>query len=103
MIKKKLAIVGNGMGASRLLDELVNGEAIRRYEITVFGEERGGAYNRILLSRVLGGDSPDSIVTKTPEWYDRHGIRLIHSAKVTRFDTVPEERPTLEDGLTLRR
>ena len=51
--KKKLAIIGNGMGTCRLLDELVRRDATRRYEITVFGEERGGAYNRILLGKVL--------------------------------------------------
>ncbi|MEO6030262.1 MAG: NAD(P)/FAD-dependent oxidoreductase, partial [Candidatus Binatia bacterium] len=68
MAKKKLAIVGNGMGTCRLLDELVTRGAHHLYEITVYGEEPGGAYNRILLGRVLAGDSPDSIVTKTPEW-----------------------------------
>jgi len=71
--KKKLAIVGNGMGTCRLLDELVRRDATRQYEVTVFGEERGGAYNRILLGRVLSGESPDAIVTKTPEWYDALG------------------------------
>ncbi len=85
--KKKLSIIGNGMGTCRLLDELVRRDATRLYEITVFGEERGGAYNRILLGRVLGGEAPDAIVTKTPEWYDSHGIRLIHGTRVTRLDT----------------
>ncbi len=97
LIKKKLAIIGNGLGASRLLDELVLRDGMRRYEITVFGEEQGGAYNRILLSRVLGGGSPDSIIIKTPEWYDRHGVRLIHSAKVTRLDTVRKNVLTDDD------
>ena len=86
--KKKLAIVGNGMGTCRLLDELVRRDATRQYEITVFGEERGGAYNRILLGKVLSGESPDAIVTKTPDWYDAHGIRLIQSTRVTRLDTL---------------
>jgi nitrite reductase (NADH) large subunit len=86
--KKKLSIIGNGMGTCRLLDELVRREATGRYEITVFGEERGGAYNRILLGRVLAGEAPDSIVTKTPEWYDAHGIRLIHGTRVDRLDTL---------------
>ncbi len=58
--KKKLAIVGNGMGTCRLLDELVRRDGTRQYEITVFGEERGGAYNRILLGKVLSGESPDA-------------------------------------------
>jgi len=60
MARKKLAVVGNGMGTSRLLDELVQRGGHERYEITVFGEEMGGAYNRIALSRVLGGAIPDS-------------------------------------------
>ncbi len=86
--KKKLCVIGNGMGTCRLLDELVRRDATNKYEITVFGEERGGAYNRIMLGRVLAGESPDSIVTKTPEWYDAHGIRLIHGTRVLRLDTL---------------
>ena len=51
--------------------------AALRYEITVFGEEKGGAYNRILLGRVLAGEAPDAIVTKPASWYDEHGVRLV--------------------------
>jgi nitrite reductase (NADH) large subunit len=99
MRSKKVAIIGNGMGTCRLLDELVRRDATSRYEITVFGEEKGGAYNRILLSRVLAGESPDAIVTKTPEWYDAHGIRLVHSTRVTRLDTLRKQLETA-DGQT---
>ncbi len=88
MRRKKIAIIGNGMGTCRLLDELVQRDALSRFEITVFGEEKGGAYNRIQLGKVLAGGLPDSIVTKTPEWYDAHGIRLNHSLRVTRLDTL---------------
>ncbi len=88
MVRKKLSIIGNGMGTCRLLDELARRDGMRQYEITVFGEETGGAYNRILLSRVLAGESPDAIVTKPPEWYERHGVRLVHSSRVTRIDTL---------------
>jgi nitrite reductase (NADH) large subunit len=94
--KKKLAIVGNGMGTDRLLDELVRREATNRFEITVFGEERGGAYNRILLGKVLSGAAPDAIVTKTPEWYDAHGVRLIESTRVTRLDTLRKQVETAD-------
>ena len=55
MSKRKLAIVGNGMGTCRLLDELALRGAMEHFEITVFGEERGGAYNRILLGRLRTG------------------------------------------------
>lgn len=95
--RKKLAIIGNGMGTSRLLDELVERGAPFKYEISVFGEEQGGAYNRIMLGKVLAGEPPDSIVTKTPEWYDRHSIRLIDRSKVARLDTL-HKRVETEDG-----
>ncbi len=86
MRKKKLAVVGNGMGTCRLLDELALRGAAQRYEITVFGEEKGGAYNRILLGRVLAGEAPDAIVTKPASWYERHGVRLVDGMKVVRID-----------------
>jgi nitrite reductase (NADH) large subunit len=101
MAKKRLAIIGNGNGTCRLLDELVTRGAHELYEITVYGEEQGGAYNRILLGKVLGGEAPDSIVTKTPEWYDRHGIRLLSSTRVSKVDTLRKNIET-EDGQSRR-
>src|SRR5262245_31344964 len=88
MTKKKLAIIGNGMGACRLLDELVARDAHNLYEISVYGEEPGGAYNRIQLSKVLAGGAPDSIVTKPPEWYDRNNARLLSGVGVKKIDTL---------------
>jgi nitrite reductase (NADH) large subunit len=47
------------------------------YDITVFGAEPHGNYNRILLSPVLAGDkSVDDIMLHTRAWYDRHGVTL---------------------------
>jgi nitrite reductase (NADH) large subunit len=97
MSKKKLVVIGNGMGTCRLLDEFVARGGNERYEITVIGEEQGGAYNRIQLGYVLAGESPDTIVTKTPEWYDRHGIRLLSKTRVTKLDTLRKTIET-EDG-----
>jgi nitrite reductase (NADH) large subunit len=101
MSKRRLAVVGNGMGTCRLLDELALRGATSDFEITVFGEERGGAYNRILLGRVLAGEEPQAIVTKTPDFYDRHDIRLVDRTRVTRLDTT---RKTVEsaDGQSRR-
>jgi nitrite reductase (NADH) large subunit len=87
MAKKKLALIGNGMATCRLLDELVQRQGHHLYEITVYGEEWGGAYNRIQLGKVLAGAAPDSIVTKPPEWYDQHRVRLLSATKVQRLDT----------------
>jgi nitrite reductase (NADH) large subunit len=85
--KRRLALVGNGMAAERFLEDLLRLGGLDRYEVTVYGEEHGGAYNRILLGKVLGGEAPDAIVTKPPEWYALHGVALLAGATVTRLDT----------------
>jgi nitrite reductase (NADH) large subunit len=85
--KRKLAIIGNGMAACRLLDELLERDGLTHYEVAIFAEEKGGAYNRILLSKVLGGADPDVIVTKPPSWYAEQGVRLLDGVAVRRLDT----------------
>jgi nitrite reductase (NADH) large subunit len=99
MSKKKLAIIGNGMGTCRLLDELAARGAAFQYEITVYGEEQGGAYNRIMLGKVLAGGSPDDIVTKPLEWYDRHNVRLIDRTRVVKLDTLRKQIETADGQL----
>jgi nitrite reductase (NADH) large subunit len=95
--KKRLAIVGNGMAACRLVDELLQREALARYDLAIFGDERGGAYNRILLSKVLAGDHPDAIVTKPPAWYAARGVQLFDGVAVRRLDTAVK-RVEAQDG-----
>jgi nitrite reductase (NADH) large subunit len=89
MAKKELVIIGNGMATSRLLDELLARGAEHRYAITVYGEEWGGAYNRILLNRVLTGDPAEAIEQKPAGWYEGTGIKLISDTRVVRLDTAP--------------
>ncbi|MCC6878664.1 MAG: NAD(P)/FAD-dependent oxidoreductase, partial [Rhodocyclaceae bacterium] len=52
MQKAKLILVGNGMAGVRTLEELLK-LAPDLYDITVYGAEPHGNYNRILLSPVL--------------------------------------------------
>ena len=101
MRKKKLAIIGNGMATCRLLDELLQRGALARYEIAIFGDEKGGSYNRILLGKVLGGEAPDTIVTKPPEWYQTNGVTLFDGVAVRRLDTAAKLVETA-DGATHR-
>ena len=87
MSKRKLIVIGNGMAGSRLLAELLARGGGERYQITVFGDEPGGAYNRILLSDVLNGSkAPDSIVTHPLDWYERGGICLRAGERITAID-----------------
>jgi nitrite reductase (NADH) large subunit len=99
--RKDIVIVGNGMATCRLLDELGARNAQERFDITVVGDEPGGAYNRVMLSKVLEGAEPDAVITKPPEWYAQQGIKLVAPAVAERID-VAERRVVLRDESSLR-
>jgi len=62
-MKEKLVIVGAGMASGRMLEHLFEIDR-NRFDVTLFGAEPRGNYNRILLSPVLAGEkSFDEIVT----------------------------------------
>ena len=74
--KQKLVMIGNGMAGMRTLEKLLE-IAPDLYDITVFGAEPYGNYNRILLSPVLAGEKTvDDIMLNTEQWYDDNGITL---------------------------
>ena len=88
MRKQKLIIVGLGMAAVRLLDELVKRQAQQRYEIVVFGDESHGGYNRIQLSHVLSGESTlDDITSHDAAWFEQHDMTWFSGRKVVSIDT----------------
>jgi len=89
--RRKLVIIGNGMAATRLVEELVaqvsTGSTSESYDITILGDERVPAYNRILLSAVLEGTHPVSALTlKAASWYDAHGVTLRLGSRVLELD-----------------
>ncbi len=86
MQKSKLVLVGNGMAGIRTLEELLK-VAPEQYDITVFGAEPHGNYNRILLSPVLAGEKTlDEIILNGEDWYQENGIRLYTGRTVTHID-----------------
>lgn len=83
---EKLVVVGAGMASGRLLEHLVR-DGNGRYEITLFGAEPRGNYNRIMLSPVLAGEkSFDEIVTHDAQWYRDNGITVHFGETVTAID-----------------
>ena len=84
--KPRLVVVGNGMAGMRAVEELLE-LAPEMYDITVFGAEPHGNYNRILLSPVLSSEKTiDEIMLNTHEWYAENGIRLHAGSPVKRID-----------------
>ncbi len=84
--RPRLVVVGNGMAGMRTVEELLK-LAPDLYDITVFGAEPHGNYNRILLSPVLAGEKTVAdIMLNTREWYDENGIELLAGDPVVSID-----------------
>ncbi|MGZ4979599.1 MAG: NAD(P)/FAD-dependent oxidoreductase, partial [Methylobacter sp.] len=75
-MKQRLVVIGNGMAGMRTVEELLTA-APEKYDITVFGAEPYGNYNRIMLSSVLCGEKTiEDIVINNRQWYVDNGITL---------------------------
>jgi len=83
----KLVVVGNGMAGARALEEILRRGGGERFDITVFGDEPYGNYNRILLSNVLAGIEDTSEIYLNPVgWYAENSIDLRAGVRVVRID-----------------
>ncbi|WP_051241177.1 nitrite reductase large subunit NirB [Vibrio litoralis] len=94
--KQNLVIVGNGMVGHHLVERLVEANATEHYSITVIGEERFVAYDRVHLSSVFSGQSHQDLLLSSEDWYQQNGIRLILGSKVTTLDT-DNQRLVMDD------
>ncbi|WGS84518.1 FAD-dependent oxidoreductase [Methylomonas sp. UP202] len=75
-MKPKLVVVGNGMAGMRTVEQLLQ-IAPDLYDITVFGAEPHGNYNRIMLTPVLyGAKNFADIVIHDFDWYRSRAITL---------------------------
>ena len=76
MLKQRLVVIGNGMAGMKTVEELLL-SAPEKYDITVFGAEPYGNYNRIMLSAVLCGEKNiEDIVINDRQWYRENNIQL---------------------------
>ena len=85
-MSEPLVVVGNGMAAARLVDELAK-TSLGRYAIAVIGAEPRLAYNRVLLSSVLAGETAShDIELKPASWWRDRGVTLKYNSLVTEID-----------------
>lgn len=65
--RRRLVVIGNGMAGSRLVQELRRRDSDGKWHVTVLGDERHPAYNRVLLSNLLAGSAtPESLRMALP-------------------------------------
>jgi nitrite reductase (NADH) large subunit len=85
-VSESLVVVGNGMAAARLVDELTK-VALGRYAIAVVGDEPRLAYNRVLLSSVLAGETASHDIELRPaSWWGDRGVTLKYGCVATEID-----------------
>lgn len=85
-MNQRLVIIGAGMASGRALEHLVE-TAPGAYDVTLFGAEPRGNYNRIMLSPVLSGEKTyEEIVTHDADWYGEHGVTCRFGEAVTGID-----------------
>ena len=85
-LKKKLVVLGNGMAAGRVLEELF-ARAPDRYDVTIFGAEPRVNYDRIMLSPVLAGEKAfNDIVVHDDAWYAQHNVNLRKGSPIVAID-----------------
>jgi nitrite reductase (NADH) large subunit len=84
--RRRVVVVGNGMAGARFVEDLL---ALDRehFDVTMFGDEPYGNYNRILLSNVLNGTQDMKEVFLNPlSWYEENKVKLHAGQRVTRID-----------------
>jgi nitrite reductase (NADH) large subunit len=96
-MREKLVIIGAGMASGRMLEHLLEADR-SRYDITLFGAEPRGNYNRIMLSPVLAGEKTyEQIVTHDAGWYAGQGISCRFGQTVTKIDR--QAKTVFADGV----
>ncbi|HNK32174.1 MAG TPA: nitrite reductase large subunit NirB, partial [Plasticicumulans sp.] len=102
-MKERLVLIGNGMAGMRTIEELQK-VAPQMYDITVFGAEPHGNYNRIMLSPVLAGEKTiPEIMINDLDWYEQNGVTL-HAGKDKEIVEINRGRREVRaaDGTTVK-
>jgi nitrite reductase (NADH) large subunit len=85
-VSEPLVIIGNGMAAARLVEEMAK-RALGRYAIAVIGDEPRLAYNRVLLSSVLAGEATSQeIELKSAAWWRDRGVTVTYGCAASAVD-----------------
>ncbi|MBW1601007.1 NAD(P)/FAD-dependent oxidoreductase [Streptomyces sp. JJ66] len=100
--QQRVVVIGGGMAGARLVQQLAapgrtGGPGAGAPAVTVVGEERLPAYNRVLLAEVLAGQYPPEVIA-LPQPAD--GVRRLSGVRAVRVDRA-ERRVQCDDGTVL--
>ncbi|QRG06524.1 NAD(P)/FAD-dependent oxidoreductase [Xanthobacter dioxanivorans] len=99
-MSEPLLVIGNGMAAAKLCEEL-SARALGRYAVAVVGAEPHLAYNRVLLSEVLAGHmKAQDAQMKPAAWWREKGVTLQYGTPAAAIDR-DRRQVVLSDGRRL--
>ncbi|MEG1628689.1 nitrite reductase large subunit NirB [Pseudomonas sp.] len=84
--RQKLIIVGNGMVGHHCVEQLIERNALSRFEVKVFGEERQRAYDRVHLSEYFSGSDAEALALGDASLYADSGVSLHLGETVLEID-----------------
>ena len=94
----KLVVVGNGMVGHHLVSVLHN--QYPDVQITVIGAEKRPAYDRVHLSEVFAGNTPEGLTLEGADDYDEWGVSVFRGNAVERIDRKAHQ-VVLADGVVI--
>jgi nitrite reductase (NADH) large subunit len=86
MNRKRIVVIGNGMVGYKFCEKFLDKGASQSYDITVFGEEKRPAYDRVQLTQYFSDKTADDLTLAGREWYLEKGIDLRLGDKVVSID-----------------
>lgn len=84
--EQRIVVVGNGMVSHKFCETLSDLDPRRRLSITVLGEERLPAYDRVNLTSYFSGKPAEDLLLADEDWYRDRGVRLRLDTRVARID-----------------
>ncbi|MGO2398630.1 MAG: FAD-dependent oxidoreductase, partial [Halomonas sp.] len=84
--KRNVIIIGNGMVGHHLVEQLVENGALSQMNVTVFGEERHRAYDRVHLSEYFKGRDAEALALCDADYYASHGVTFNSSEALVSID-----------------
>lgn len=84
--KTRLVVIGNGMVAHKLLEQLVELDGLAHYNVTVIGGESRPAYDRVNLTKLFFDTNESEILLADQQWHEKHDVTQITGELVTLID-----------------
>ena len=86
MERGTVVVIGNGMVGHRFCERLRERDPERRHRIVCIGEEPRAAYDRVHLSDLFAGRTPDDLALATGDWHALHDVTLVTGERVVGVD-----------------